>query len=332
MISVIIPAYNAAKTIGGCLHALRHQDYGAPYEIIVVDDGSTDETPNLVSQYGDVRLLRQSNAGPAAARNKGVLAARGDIVLFTDADCVPDRNWISEMAGTFQQDPHIVGVKGAYRTLQREWVARFVQYEYEDKYDRMKKQDYIDFIDTYSAGFRKEIFLKTGGYDTAFPLACAEDVELSFRLSAEGYRMVFNPEARTCHIHPATLWGYLKKKYKFAFWRMLALKKNPGKIASDSHTPQTMKLQLLLAPLLLLSLLLQPLYPTLELVTALALVTMVGISLPFIIKTLRKDPPVGLVSLCLLFGRALSQFLGVLGGMAHLFHIRHWQAETVRHV
>ncbi len=331
MISVIIPAYNAAKTIRGCLDSLMHQDYGDPYAVIVVDDGSTDETPRIVSEYRNIVLLRQSNAGPAAARNKGVLAAQGDIVLFTDADCVPDRNWISEMAGTLQENQDVVGVKGVYKTRQREWVARFVQYEYEDKYDRMKKQRYIDFIDTYSAGFRKEVFLKMGGYDTAFPLACAEDVELSFRLSAEGYRMVFNPNARTYHTHPATLRGYLKKKYKFAFWRMLAVKKNPEKIASDSHTPQTMKLQLLIAPLLLLSLVLQPIHPSLGLVTALALLTMMSVSLPFFIKTLKKDLPVGLVSPGLLFARALSQFLGVLGGVLHLLNTRHWRADTIRH-
>ena len=65
------------------------------------------------------------------------------------------------------------------------------------------------------------------GYDTSFPVACAEDIELSYRISSKGYKMVFNPNAIVYHIHPNSLIAYLKKKYKFAFWRVRGCKKNP---------------------------------------------------------------------------------------------------------
>ena len=116
--SVIVPAYNAGKTIGDCLGALTRQSLvPAVYEIIVVDDGSKDGTAEIVKTFS-VRYLRQANRGPATARNHGAREARGEIILFTDSDCVPSADWIAEMTKPFG-DPDVVAVKGAYRTNQR---------------------------------------------------------------------------------------------------------------------------------------------------------------------------------------------------------------------
>ena len=169
-------------------------------------------------------------------------------------------------------DPEVVGAKGVYRTHQRSVAARFVQIEYEDKYRLMAGLPSIDFIDTYSAAFRRDRFLEMSGYDTSFPVACAEDIELSYRMSARGWKMKFVPAAIVYHTHPDTLSRYLKKKYKFAFWRVLAVRKNPSKGVKDSHTPQIMKLQLLFAPALLLAvafdLMVRPAVPASALVLA----------------------------------------------------------------
>ena len=95
--SVIVPAYNAAGTLPACLHALLHQTIARDeYEVIVVDDGSTDGTGETVPQ-SEVVLIRQTHRGPAAARNGGIRVARGELLLFTDADCVPTPNWIEAM-------------------------------------------------------------------------------------------------------------------------------------------------------------------------------------------------------------------------------------------
>ncbi len=169
-----------------------------------------------------MRLINQANGGPAAARNRGALEAQGAIILFTDDDCVPMPDWLDAMLEPFQ-DPEVIGVKGVYRTRQKSVVARFVQIEYEDRYRLMAGLPCIDFIDTYSAAFRRDRFLEMNGYDTSFPVACAEDIELSYRMSARGWKMKFVPGAIVYHTHPDTLWRYLKKKYKFAFWRVLAV-------------------------------------------------------------------------------------------------------------
>ncbi|MHC4395572.1 MAG: glycosyltransferase family 2 protein, partial [Planctomycetota bacterium] len=84
MISIIIPAFNAENTISDCLDSLLDQTIDKEhYEIILVDDGSTDETPNIAKRYSEVRLLIQDNQGPASARNKGTRHAKGDVILFT---------------------------------------------------------------------------------------------------------------------------------------------------------------------------------------------------------------------------------------------------------
>ncbi len=318
MPSIIVPAYNAERTIGRCLDALMRQDYAGDYEVIVVDDGSTDATPDIVAGYEGVRLVRQPNAGPAVARNRGASEARGDIILFTDSDCVPEEDWVSEMLRPFGE-ADVVGVKGRYKTGQKEITARFVQIEYEDKYAYMLRGDYIDFIDTYSAGFRRDVFIGLDGYDPDFPVACAEDVELSYRLSRLGYKMVFNPDAVVYHLHPDRLGDYLRKKYKFAYWRVVAVRKNPDKLIRDSHTPQVMKLQLLFPPALLAGTVFAAAGGKGGLaVPALLLLLFLCTTVPFASRAIRKDFAVGLLSPVLLFLRASAQFLGVAGGLVRL--------------
>jgi glycosyltransferase involved in cell wall biosynthesis len=316
--SILIPTYNGAKRIGNCLDALLPQiaankARGREVEIVVIDDGSKDDTAAVVSRYAGVRLISQANAGPASARNRGAREARGRILLFTDDDCVPMPEWLDAMLACFD-DSTVVGAKGIYRTHQKSLAARFVQIEYEDKYRLMANAPSIDFIDTYSAGFIRDRFQEMEGYDTSFPVACAEDIELSYRMSARRWKMIFAPKAIVYHTHPATFSSYFKKKYKFAFWRMLAVKKNPGKGVKDSHTPQIMKLQLLFAPALVAAiafdLILRPGISASALVVGAFFLS----TLPFVLRALRKDPPVGLLSPLILAARSCAQFFGVAAG------------------
>ncbi len=326
--SVIIPTFNGAKRIGACLDALAMQAAGRPIEIVVVDDGSTDNTVAVVAAYPGVRVLTQRNSGPAAARNRGASEANGSILLFTDDDCVPAQGWLDAMLQPFG-NPEVVGAKGTYRTVQRQLVARFVQLEYEDKYRHMSSQEDIDFIDTYSGAYRRENFMAMKGYDTSFPVACAEDIELSYRMSARGWKMRFVPAAVVYHTHPARFSGYLKKKYKFAYWRMLAIRKNPGKGMKDSHTPQLMKLQILLLPAVLLAAAFD--LGTRPRISAAGLTMLAFLvsTVPFVLKSMRKDPIVALLSPGLLAARACAQFFGVAAGAIHARRTSSEQATNV---
>lgn len=312
-ISIIIPTFNGARRIGKCLDSLRYQARQRNAEILVVDDGSTDNTAEVVRRYSGVRLIQQANAGPAAARNRGASEASGEVILFTDDDCVPAEDWLETMLKPFA-DPDVIGAKGVYRTKQKKLIARWVQLEYEDRYRHMRHFRDIDFVDTYSAAFRRQHFLTMSGYDTSFPVACAEDVELSYRMSSRGWKMKFVPDAVVFHTHPDTLSSYFRKKYKFAFWRVLAIRKNPGKGIRDSHTPQIMKLQLLFGPALLASLAIDFARHSPPLLSAVVVIAFLASALPFAMRVLRKDPIIGLLSPGLLAARACAQFFGVVAG------------------
>ncbi|MCI0395412.1 MAG: sugar transferase [Chloroflexi bacterium] len=318
MISVVIPAHNAARTIGDCVQAICRQTLGSDqYEIIVVDDGSSDETARLAAAAG-ATVIRQARSRPAAARNTGIQAARGEIVCFTDADCFPRPDWLVEIATPFA-NPDIVGGKGTYATHQPELVARFVQIEYEDKYDRLRKQRRIDFIDTYSAAYRRSVLLANDGFDENFPYL--EDQELSFRLAARGYEMVFQPSAVVYHLHSQTIPGYFRKKFTIGYWKAQVVRRFPGRGVQDSHTPQVMKVQMgLMALIYFLALAtLLSLWAALPLVALALLFVVVAVFLlsaaPFVGKAWAKDRTVALAAPLLLAVRATALGLGYTWGL-----------------
>lgn len=319
---MIVPAYNAADSISACLENLSHQSYPKDaYEIIVIDDGSTDRTADQVQNF-NVTYRHQVNQGPAAARNNGVRKAQGEIILFTDSDCVPDLDWIEKMVTPFQ-DPDVAGVKGAYKTKQKSLTARFAQAEFEDRYDLLKKSAWIDMVDTYSAAFRKDVFLSAGGFDKTFPVANNEDTDLSYRLVGEGHRLVFAPEARVYHTHPDTLSKYLKTKFWRGYWRMVVYRRYPDKAIKDTYTPAVLKMQTMAMavslPLLALSIVAgRFIYPVLFLWAGI-----MASSAPFGLKTYRKDKTVGVLSPLFVFLRSGVFAIGSLLGVGRSF----WQGE-----
>lgn len=313
MITVIIPAYNAAKTLGECLIRIQQQvDVPDEVEIIVVDDGSKDETA-VIAQTANVRLIQTpQKQGAAAARNAGIRAAQGELICFTDADCWPRPNWLSELVKPFMVN-EVIGCKGIYESDQPELVARFVQLEYEDKYDLLRKETFIDFIDTYSAAYRTHALRRVGGFDEA--IFYVEDQELSFRLAAKGEKMVFQPSAVVQHFHSSTLRGYMRKKFMIGYWKSQILRRYPNRAVKDSHTPQVLKLQLVLAALILGFLFLGIIFPPFLIVWLLLITLFVLSALPFMAKAWPKDRAVALASPFLLFCRALGLGFGTAVGI-----------------
>src|SRR3989344_8888766 len=102
LISVIIPAFNEEKNIGECLKSLKNQSY-KPIEIIVVDDGSSDSTRNIVKDFPDIKLLTQSHKGPGQAKNLGAGKAKGGILVFADEDMTFDKNFIKDLVKTIAE-------------------------------------------------------------------------------------------------------------------------------------------------------------------------------------------------------------------------------------
>ena len=313
-ISIVIPTYNGSSRILQCLDAVSGQETSRSFEVIVVDDGSTDSTADLVSDRPDLRLIRQENAGPAAARNKGVQEAFGDIVLFTDDDCVPVPDWLERMVAPFS-DTEVAGVKGAYLTKQMGMIARFVQIEYEEKYEQLSRQEQTNLVDTYSAAFRRRTFMDVGGYDESFPTASVEDRDFSYKLSALGHKQVFAPEARVFHTHVDTLWGYLRKKYKNGYWGIITILKYPATLVGPGDTPRTQKIQVLLAAMMGPALLVSLAGGWAVVAPAVVAGAFLLTTVPFTLRCLGRDPGVSWVAPFLLACRAVGLSLGFVSGL-----------------
>ncbi|MBI5442458.1 MAG: glycosyltransferase [Deltaproteobacteria bacterium] len=313
-LSVVVPAYNARATLGSCLEGLLAQS--APresYEIIVVDDGSSDGTGEVARSF-PVRYLRQDNRGPAAARNLGAREARGEIVLFTDSDCTPDAGWLERMVAPLD-DPRVVAVKGSYKTRQGSLAARFAQAEFEDRYDLLGMSTSIDMIDTYSAAFRREVFVAMGGFDESFPVANNEDTDLSYRLSRAGHRLVFARDAFVYHRHPDTFRKYLRTKFWRGYWRMVVYRRYPDKALKDTYTPVSLKLQTLAMAASFPALVLAPVVPLFGRIALTAWAAVFALSAPFARKAYRLDRAIGLIAPLAVFARSAVFAGGSLLGL-----------------
>jgi len=320
-VTVIVPAYNAAGLVGTCLQSLLDQNHHPDdYSVVVVDDASTDNTAEVVEGFGPafaaagvgLQLLRQeANGGPAKARNRGAFAASGDIVIFTDSDCELTPDWLSEMLAPFA-DPEIAAVKGAYLSRQPELGARFAQAEFEERYRMLEAAHTVDVIFSYSAAFRRDVFLSLDGFDTRFPVADNEDTDLSWRLIEARHKAVFNPRALLYHRHPSSLRQYYKKKISRGYWRVIVYRRFPAKAVKDSYTPQSLKLQILLGYLALACLVVSVIWPGFLAAAGVLLLAFLLTTLPFAIGLFRSDPVLAVLSPVLIFGRALALGAGIL--------------------
>jgi GT2 family glycosyltransferase len=311
-ISVVVPAFEASASIERCLAALAHQTLAPEqYEVIVVDDGSTDDTANRASRCGArvVRLPR--NQGPAQARNAGLAIARGELIVFTDSDCEPTSGFLAALTAPMR-DACISATKGAYKSNQRALVPRFVQLEYESRYRHTVDASNVDFIDTYAACYRRVDLVRLGGFDPRFRMC--EDQELSFRLAEAGLKMRFVPDARTYHQHAETLWEYVSKKFHIARWKAAVLRKHPHRAVDDSHTPQTLKLHIAstYAVCALLALLVaHPRSRRTWMALATALGVHVSLTAEFVFRSASREPAVAVAAPAILFCRDLALGAGL---------------------
>lgn len=255
-VSVVIPLYDDAATIPAVLAALDAQRTERRFEVIVVDDGSTDGGGGSVRPPH--RLLGQANAGPAAARNRGAREARGRTILFLDADCVPPPGWVEAMAAAMVPG-RVDAVMGTLVAGNDGVVPRLVQLEVEDRYRGMEAAtEGVDFIAAPACGVARDVFHALGGFDER--LRQAEDVEFAYRLTEAGYRIAFVGTVPVAHAHQTTWRSFLRAKYLRAQGRLRVFDLFPGKRRRDVWTPVRFKLQFaafamaatlaLLAPLL----------------------------------------------------------------------------------
>jgi len=215
MISIIIPTYNRKKSLQKTLKVLQNQSY-KDFEIIVVDDGSSDSTENFIkTNYPQIKFLKQNNQGPGTARNTGIKKAQGEIIAFTDDDCVPNKNWLKNALPYFK-DPKIIAVEGA--TLKNDFITPtsipIINY-FGQKYS------------TCNMFYRKKTLEELNGFDERFKFA-GEDTNLARRALKKG-KIKFVPSVKV--IHPVKHYstrGFIKKhlSFKKTYWQVLGAKES----------------------------------------------------------------------------------------------------------
>ncbi len=320
--SVIIPVHNGEKTIADCLRSILSQKTNFPFEVIVVNDGSTDNTAAIAKQFKKTRLVSQKRQGPAVARNNGARIAEGNVIVFVDSDCVAAADWLQEMVSPLQST-EIAGVQGRYKSKQRQLIARLVQLEIEQRHDKMAESKFIDFMGSYSAAYRKSVFREMQGFDTSFPMASGEDTDLSFRINKKGHKLFFNPKAIVFHTHPSSFGHYLRVKFYRAFWRVKVYGKHKGKIAKDSYTSQAIKGQIVLSFILFISLIAAIFSPIATYAAGMLALLLFLSGLPFAAWAFKRDKAVGLIApfvsviRAIVFAAGLA--LGTINGMKNRF-------------
>jgi glycosyltransferase involved in cell wall biosynthesis len=204
-LSIVTPTYNRQERLGRVLGALDVQTIPREtFEVVVVDDGSSDGTSDWLERqhYGfSLKVLRQANSGPAKARNAGVLAAGGEMVLFLDDDVVPEPELVGEHLRSHEESNDLV-VMGPLASLphyRQPWVA-WEQAKVEKQYTAMASGDYAPSFRQFwtgNASISRERLIAAGLFNAEF--LRGEDVELGYRLHERGMKFRFNPLARGLH-------------------------------------------------------------------------------------------------------------------------------------
>lgn len=209
-LAVVIPTFRRADSLRRTLAALAAcTPPPGGFEVVVVDDGSNDSTAEVVDEAdGPIRYVWQPNAGPAAARNRGWRATTAPIVVFTDDDTVPTTDWLTELHAAMCAAPEVGGLGGRIVPLRSGFVADFVQAE------RLVSHGVDDsgvrYLVTANAAFLRHALETVGGFDESFPGAAGEDVDLSYRVAAAGWRLAVTSGAVVAHDHPSSLRAVMK--------------------------------------------------------------------------------------------------------------------------
>ncbi len=204
-ISVIVPVYNGEKFLPSCLGALVAQTYSA-YELIVVDDCSTDDSPNISRELGARVLRMPRQSGPGGARNLGAQEAVGEILLFIDADVVVKSDTVERVAQDFVDHPQIAALFGSYDDEPAE--KNFIS-QYKNLFHRFVHQNSSSEAVTFWAGcgaIRRDVFLAVAGFNAErYPRPAIEDIELGYRLCAKGHRIRLDKQLHVKHLKRWTL-------------------------------------------------------------------------------------------------------------------------------
>jgi GT2 family glycosyltransferase len=231
-ISVIVCTYNGSRTIGQCLNGLAQLDYG-DFEVIVVDDGSTDATASIATRPG-VRLIRTKNRGLSSARNTGIAAASGQIIAFIDDDAWPDPHWLTYLAESFRSTTY-AGVGGPNVPPEDDGpIARAVAHAPGGPIHVLITDREAEHIPGCNMAFRADRLREIGGFDPQFRIA-GDDVDLCWRMLDAGWTLGFSPAAMVWHRRRNSIKGYWTQQLNYGKAEAMLERKWPSKYNALGH-------------------------------------------------------------------------------------------------
>jgi glycosyltransferase involved in cell wall biosynthesis len=236
-ISVVIPTWNRRELLAEVLAALEFQAEAPPFEVIVVDDGSTDGTSDWLHSRKNrlaLRVLGQENRGPAAARNTGVAVASGRWVAFLGDDTVPSPGWLATHRNVHRRhgdDPRVgvIGYTGWHRRMRLNPFLRYINdYGLQFGYALIRDQAEVpfNFFYTSNLSLAREMLLAEP-FDLRFPYAAWEDIEVAYRLKRRGFQLFYEQAARVAHDHPTDLARFAARQERAGYCAIVFYRLHP---------------------------------------------------------------------------------------------------------
>jgi len=224
-VSVVVCAYNAERTIDQCLASLAALNY-PDYEVIVVNDGSRDRTLEIAEGYGFCRIISQPNKGLSVARNVGAEAASGEIVAYTDSDCVADPDWLSYLVAKMEASNLAACGGPNFPPPEDALVPAVVAVAPGGPTHVLISDEVAEHIAGCNMAFAREALLRLGGFDPIYR-AAGDDVDICWRFQDAGYVIGFSPAAVVWHFRRNTVSAYFNQQRGYGKAEALVYAKHP---------------------------------------------------------------------------------------------------------
>lgn len=235
-VTVVVPVRNRELTIQPLLDSLQKLDYDRnKVEVIVVDGNSTDKTQEIVKKY-PVKLVVEKRKGLNLARNTGIKCSKGEIVAFTDSDCIVPPNWITKIVENFK-DPKVSCVGGSAKALDCDFVSQYADNSIVRLMPFFTKREELEKVKPFfrhpagcNMAFRRKVAEEVGYFDENIRYGF-DEVEFADRVCRAGYKMVLDPDVLVWHKHRSTLREFLKQNFQYGKGSGLVLKRKKLKDA-----------------------------------------------------------------------------------------------------
>lgn len=315
-VSIIVPVYNAENFLIECLKSLKAQSY-KNIEIIVVDDGSSDNSLKIAGPFCD-KIIIQKHQGAGFARNRGAENATGDVLAFTDADCIAPSNWILNIVNNLGQK-EVFCCGGGYALMIKEdssAIEKFISFEL--YFRRINIPKYTHTLVSNNFACTRDIFFKAGAFPEDYFRASSEDMVLSYNISKLS-KIIWDHNNPVIHRHRSNISSYLKQQYVFSTDAVSMYLKHPTLTKAKNHHGKKLYLEIIITTTFVISLMITLFSPKALIVSLITFLLMFLINF-FLIKEFvtRQEYKTLILSFAIIPLRNLIWIIGIFAGTLSL--------------